>query len=141
MSRTPSLAPSPRGETGAPIYTRRELEAKIRLLNERLWYLYDKYLDIMGAITDTKWFVERLELASDFVSKLDDIANAIAEIVYDIVVDMVAKELKVDRDVEKYNIEFPESALTKVVGVVLVDGELAVVWAGLDMIGYTIVDE
>ena len=138
----PTQAPAP-GEKGAPIYTRKELEEKLRRLNEKLRPIFRRL----------ELFRELVEIPSDlYYSLLVDIDTAervgrkishLADEIYDLIDEAIIKELGLDVDVDKYERQYGVKftyETERQLGVALVkeDNEVrpVVVWTDYETIGY-----
>jgi hypothetical protein len=145
MSQTPQpQAPSPRGETGAPIYTRKELERRIRRLDiVVLRGIVGKFSVAeahLNSVADSLWSIADEAKYVEFMSKVKELK----EYLKDVVDELVIKELKLDVDIDKYekqyNVKFRYET-ERQLGVALVkeDNEVkpVVVWTDYSTIGYT----
>jgi hypothetical protein len=137
-----SQAPAP-GEKGAPVYTREELETKLRRLNEKLSTVFRKL----------ELFRELVEIPSDlYYSLLVDIDTAeyigrkichLVDEIYDLIDAIIVRALNLDVDIDKYerqyNVKFTYET-ERQLGVALVkeDDKVrpVVVWTDYETIGY-----
>jgi len=91
----------------APIYTREELESKLRKLQSKLDSIledfdkaYKKLLDIHLKLYKTP------SISTDTADKIHSVIKKLESIVYDAVDEIIVNELELDTDIEKYEEEY-----------------------------------
>jgi len=105
MSNPQTQAPKP--FLNAPIYTREELERKLRELSrrvERVRELLDNAVRAISDIHDIFYF--KLYVRDEILEKLCDAESQLRDAVYDAIDSAVVESLKLDVDIEKYEREY-----------------------------------
>jgi Mg2+ and Co2+ transporter CorA len=127
------------------IYTREELETKLKHLEIKLERVFKLAEDIRRSVDALWWHLYQERLATgDELRKLDELQRELVDFIYDLVDAIIARELKLDVDIDKYEkqygIKFYEGD-EHFVGVALVkennEVKPVVVWTDYLTVGYT----
>jgi hypothetical protein len=147
MSQTPSQTQTPtqRDFFEAPIYTREELESKLRELSERVKHI-DELLKKAKSILDEIYYAVFRELSTNLVVAHNIVAvtDEVEKAVRDAVDEIIVQRLQLDTDFEKYEKEFGVTfpyETERQLGVALVreNGKVkpVVIWTDYITLGYS----
>jgi hypothetical protein len=101
------------------IYTEKELEYKLEGLRWKITYLMRSFNVAYTSLLETRYKLNEMPVSDDIVRKLDELITELRDTVHDAIDELVAEELGVDVDVEKYSVK-PSYETEHVIGVVLV---------------------
>jgi hypothetical protein len=145
MSQTRTQTPSKlESFFEAPIYTREELEEKLRRLNEKLERITGKLREFEGALDEIfAMFVCEQAISMGTVWRMFKWRLSIENVVQDAVAELIVKELQLDVATGKYEklygVKFTHET-ERIVGVVLLkENETlkpAVIWTNYEIVGY-----
>jgi hypothetical protein len=132
------------GETKAPVYTKDELDAKIKRLKKEitelntLWSNTRKLLDMIYVL-----LCRKIGINANSVQKINELIYEFRDAIYDVIDELVVSELELDTDIEKYekqyNVAFSYDT-ERLLGVVMLKEDdttrPVVVWTDYKSIGY-----
>jgi hypothetical protein len=132
------------GETKAPIYTKDELDGKIKRLKKEitelntLWSNTRKLLDTIYVL-----LCKKMGINANSVQKINELIYEFRDAIYDVIDELVVSELELDTDIEKYekqyNVAFSYDT-ERLLGVVMLKEDdttrPVVVWTDYKSIGY-----
>jgi len=103
MSQTPSQTQTPtQKDFFAPIYTREELERKLRKLNEKLRFVFERLELIRKLMEIPSYLYYELSVDIDVAEGVGRRISHVADEIYDIIDTIIVRELSLDTDIEKY---------------------------------------
>ena len=144
MSQAPSQTQTQKSFFEAPIFTREELEKKLRELSEDLRELREALENLRGAFADVLNFIYYKTIVSTetFVKiseKFDELKQAILDAIDETVVNELGLDVDVDKYEKQYNVKFTYET-ERLLGVALLkDNESvkpAVIWTDYDEVWY-----
>jgi hypothetical protein len=144
MSKTQIQTPGHKEETGAPIYTREELEEKMRELNNDMRELRETLESIRNAFADIVEFLYYKTIVSTetFVN-VSEKFKELEQSILDAVDESIINELELDTDIDKYEREYGVKfsyETEKLLGVVMLkENETVrpvVIWTDYKMVDY-----
>jgi len=103
VSQTPSQTQTPtQKDFFAPIYTREELERKLRKLNEKLRFVFERLELIRKLMEIPSYLYYELSVDMDVAWGVGRRISHVAGEIYDIIDTIIIRELGLDTDIEKY---------------------------------------
>jgi hypothetical protein len=121
MSRVEPQAPAPGGK-GAPIYTREDLIKEIKRVEGKMSYILDNWSEASRLLYKI-WRYLSYATNTEKTSELYDRIRDVETLIYDIIDEMIVRELRLDTDVEKYTKPSYENERTLGVALVRDGGE------------------
>jgi hypothetical protein len=100
-------APGPGGESGAPIYTQKELNEKLDMLLDKMKRVMEPYNVAYRRLLDMLVAMDAMSsIRRDFLYMVGYAIVDLEHAVKDVIDEMIVNELGVDTDIEKYEKEY-----------------------------------
>jgi hypothetical protein len=107
MSKPISQTQTPKSFFEAPVFTKEELESKLKDLQSKLDSILEDFNVAHKKLLETHYkFFKMSTVSIGSVEKLYDAILAVRDRVYDIIDEMIVNELDLDTDIEKYEEEY-----------------------------------